>query len=142
MLLDALQSPTGFTALISIIFGGLAGAIISAYFSKESEKRQLTVKILYDYMDKYSQIDGDCYEILQKPESLDHLANVNKIIYFGNWSETVAILIKRKYVDKKVLEEYGLIEKLEEFYKSVIATNNTSKCQPEEWVNLEKIRSL
>jgi len=142
MFLDALQSPTGIAALISIIFGGLAGAIISAYFLNESEKRQLTVKIIYDYMDKYSQFDGDCMEILKKPESLSYLKNANKIIYFGNWGETVAILIKRNCMDKKILEEYGLIEKLDEFYKSVVSTSNADQCKPEKWVNLKKIRSL
>lgn len=136
---EALKNPTGLAALASIIFGGLSGVLVSSLYSRSAEKRQLTIGVINDYLEKYFELHDHCIGILNHPSSLAHDDNVNKIIKFGNWGDSVAVLVNRKLVDRKILEEFGLLGALTDFYSNVSTTKNTSKCQPEEWVNLSKL---
>ena len=116
----ALTTSTWIAPIISVIFGGLAGALISGKYSSKLNIRQLTITIIKDYLEKYHDMQSECIWMIQHPEDARSLSNINVLIRFGNWGESVAVLYKNGLIDKKIIEEYGLANQLRMLYRDTV----------------------
>ena len=136
---DALQSPTGLTALAAIILGGLFGTIVTLIFSNRHNKNLLTISVINDYLDNYHSIHATVYWIIEGTYDDEKEEHINDVIKFGNWADSVAVLVINRLVNKKILKEYGLLKEFREFYSKICSSPASSKARPENWRNLERL---
>lgn len=121
-MIEALTASAWFSSITAVIFGGLAGALISSIHSSRLSKRQLTISLINDYLETYHDIQAECLWMIKHPFDPRTGSNINVIIRFGNWGESVAVLYKNGFIDQKIIEEYGLADQLRRLYKDILSS--------------------
>lgn len=82
--MERIQVITIVTIVVSLISGGLAGAIANIAFSKSKDKRDIALRIIDYYFTIYTDI-GITKGILASPGSLSDVKHLTTVRKVGDW---------------------------------------------------------
>lgn len=99
---------------IPIIFGSVAGAIVSWFSARQLKRTDISLGLIDDYLSKYSEL-AELPSLLSDKEALQDAANMNRVRAAGDWYELVAITCKYKIANKKLIEHTEISRELTEF---------------------------
>lgn len=124
--------------LITLLFGGLAGAFVTHYFTLSRQRTEFAFKLLDHFFAKYQEI-GMVKGFLQQPESLEDTETYNRVVAIGDWYETVALLCRRRVANERLLHKAGVINEMGEFRKLAENADGKLKEPLEAWKNMVAI---
>jgi len=111
--------------IISLISGGLAGAVVNYFITWQKQRIDSSLRIIDYYFSIYSEI-GQTKRILQTPSTLTATEEQIRVRKVGDWFELVASLCKKKLVDTHVLAQVALFSEMSVFRTLVEGTFNQS----------------
>ena len=99
---------------IPIIFGSVAGAIVSWFSTKQRQQIDVSLKLIDNYLSRYKEL-AEVSGLLKNSESLKDNNEMNRVRAAGDWYELVAITCKYKVANSKLIEHTGIGRELKEF---------------------------
>jgi len=101
--------------VVTLISGGLAGAIVTLFFTRRRQRIDCTLKVIDTYFDLYHEI-GDCRQLLEAVPFPDTPANRNRVRKLGDWFSIVARMSREKIIVRKLLlDKFGFRSQIELF---------------------------
>lgn len=108
-----------FRTVATILFGGVAGAAVTAGVNHFREQREHTVKLIEKFFDNYREL-GEVRWLLeknQKDDLDDH--QKNKVRLMVDWMNFFAICVTRGMVDDDLLNDVEVRSFAADFYNLV-----------------------
>lgn len=132
--MESIQVITIVTIVVSLISGGLAGAIANIAFSKSKDKRDIAFRIIDYYFTIYTDI-GITKGILASPGSLSDVKHLTTVRKVGDWFHLVASLLNKKKnaPQEDLLRTFGVIDELKRFRENILVAKNRERELHDAW---------
>lgn len=114
---------TVLTLVGSIIFGSLAGAVLTVWFNNQSEKRSLSIQLIDNFLKEYNEVAKVLW-ILGKKEGLDD--NINSIRRIGDWLNLIAHLKQNNSIQWEIIDKLAMHKTMTSFIRKIDACRGTS----------------
>jgi hypothetical protein len=102
------------TWVITLVSGGLVGALVTAAVSAARQRTELAFKMVEQYLSRQPQV-AEVLGILQRPDDLQNVASRNKVVGLGDWYETLALYYRKGFVDARLLRKAGIVKEMRRF---------------------------
>jgi hypothetical protein len=122
--------------LVAFISGGLAGSVMTQYFTSQRHKTDITLKLMDGFFSQYQALAETKY-LLQsnRPLTADELNHVRKI---GDWLELAALLYLRRSTDNNLIKSFGMPDEMKAFFR-LAQTNVQLQDVIKLWTNLHNV---
>jgi hypothetical protein len=127
--------------VVSLISGGLAGALVNAFITDRRQRTQIALSVLERFFTSYEDI-ADAKRILQAPQLMALPDNQNVVRKVGDWFELVASLWKRGSLDRGLMREVAIPKEMDLFRDLVTGSKSTTSAFAEAknwWPDLYEI---
>ena len=102
-----MEQVSGLQIVLSILFGGAAGALITVTANERRGRRELALKLLDQYMSRFDEFK-EVRSLLRDPASLAVAAAINKVGNLANWFEVAAFCYLEGSADAGIVRAMGL----------------------------------
>jgi hypothetical protein len=111
--------------VVSLISGGMAGAIVNLFVTRRRQRIDAALKLLDYFFSIYGEL-AEVKGILQSPPTLSNPKELNRVRKIGDWFNLVASLCEKKLVDTQLLGRVGLFSEMDIFSSLVQGTHVSS----------------
>jgi hypothetical protein len=109
--------------LPAVLFGGLAGAVLTYFVSKNRQQVEFVIRVSDKYLDNFEEL-GTVKADLAGPLAAAAPVFLNRIRKTGDWFELIAIYYECGYLSKSLLARTGLLAELRKFHELVTQRKN------------------
>lgn len=122
-ILSFVASDKGIQTILSLIGGGISGALVGASFARRKERREIGLKLVDYYFSSYAEV-AEAAGLLERPASLTDPKRLNQVLAIGNWFDFTAALYEKKIADQRLLRLIGVDEQIREFRRRAQAAKS------------------
>jgi hypothetical protein len=105
---------SGLGVLVSLIGGGLSGALVNSVITKRRHRLEIALKITDYFFSIYGEV-GTIVRYFHENDPLTNPDKKNRVLKIGDWYELVLTLCRNDSVDVLFLGDSGLIDQIDRF---------------------------
>lgn len=125
-------------AFVSGVLGAVLGAVITVvlqgWITKSHRKEQIALDALNHFLDIYGDIGDALYFLGDVTKCVEHNPdNENKVSKVGDWMNLVAFFYSRNLLNRKIIDQSGIVERMREFCCLVTCSTKESDLFSDVW---------
>ncbi|NKB38356.1 MAG: hypothetical protein GKR93_14535 [Gammaproteobacteria bacterium] len=136
--------------ILSIILGGLAGAIVSAIYqsctTESREQKALSIKLITDFLhmsDNWSNVLHLLdHPVLSTGTDESSKKNYNKIVQMGNWFDITAMLYWTNSLNRSLIIDAGIRDAMAQFVEKINSHYPELKPSESKWRNIRDVNNM
>jgi hypothetical protein len=107
--------PEWLQVVFDIVLSGVAGSLVTIYFTRSHERTQVTLDVIKEYRALYGEL-AEVLGLLASPSELGLPENQNRVKALGNWYEVISALWLTQEVNRRLLKRVGIVKSARNFH--------------------------